>query len=60
MCEYTMQRSYAMKRTTVCLSEPEWQEMTQLAKQKDIKFSDLLRRVISEYLEKQKQLQKES
>ena len=44
-----------MKTANVCLAEPEMAKMKAIAKSKDITFSDLLRRVISEYLEKQEE-----
>ena len=44
-----------MKRFNVCLAEPEVAKMKTLAKQKDITFSDILRRAIEEYIVKQEE-----
>jgi Ribbon-helix-helix protein, copG family len=42
-----------MKRTTVVLSDPQYEAMHTLAKKRDLPFSELMRRAIDVYLRHQ-------
>ena len=46
-----------MKRTTIVLSDPQYEAMHTLAKKRDLPFSELMRRAIDVYLRHQRHLE---
>lgn len=46
-----------MKRTTVVLSDPQYEAMHTLAKKRDLPFSELVRRAIDDYLRYQQEME---
>jgi predicted transcriptional regulator len=42
-----------MKRTNIYLTDPQYEALVQLAAEKDMKVSELIRRAIDEYLARQ-------
>jgi predicted house-cleaning NTP pyrophosphatase (Maf/HAM1 superfamily) len=46
-----------MKRTNLCLTEPQLKDLTEIVEKTELKMAEILRRAIDEYIEKYKSKQ---